>query len=85
MLTTHYYIYCVYSKKEKGKTYKEIKKFDKYLKKSNKDLYNMMDSIGQIKYNRKTKFIFVRINPQFFSKFINKCGNLIKKKGETNG
>lgn len=85
MLTTHYYIYCVYSKKEKGKTYKEIKKFDKYLKKSNKDLYNMMDSIGQIKYNRKTKFIFVRINSQFFSKFINKCGNLIKKKGETNG
>lgn len=79
MLTTHYYIYCVYPKKDKKKICKEIKKFDKYLKGINAELYSIMDEISQIKYNRKTKFIFVKINPQFFSKLISKCGNMQRK------
>ena len=79
MLTTHYYIYCVYSKKDKNKIYREIKTFDIYLKKINIELYNMMYDIAQIKYNRKTKFIFVRINSQMFSKFISKCGKIQRK------
>lgn len=79
MLTTHYYIYCVYSKKDKKIIYKEVKEFDKYLKNINKELYNMMYKIGQIKCNRITNFIFIRINPQLSAKFINKCGNFIKK------
>ena len=55
MLTTHYYIYCVYAKKDKKLIYKEIKAFDKYLKEKNLKLYNMMYEIGQIRYNRKTR------------------------------
>jgi len=79
MLTTHYYIYCVYSKKNKKQIYKEIKNFDNYLKETNKDLYKFMNHIAQIKYNRKTKFVFVRISPQMFSKFITFCGKIIRK------
>lgn len=82
MLTTHYYIYCVYSKKERKTIYHEIVEFDKYLKKINKELYDMMYEIAQIKYNRKTKFVFVRINAQWFSKFISLCGKIIKRRGE---
>ena len=82
MLTTHYYIYCVYAKKERNIIYHEVVEFDKYLKKSNKELYNMMYEIAQIRYNRKTKFIFVRINAQWFSKFISLCGKIIKRRGE---
>lgn len=82
MLTTHYYIYCVYAKKEKKQIYKEIKEFDSYLKNLNLGLYNKMYGIGQIKCNRKTKFVFVKISPQLFSKFVSMCGRLVKKKGE---
>ena len=82
MLTTHYYIYCYYGKTEKKKLYQEVKKFDKYLKETNKELYSMMNQIGIIRYNRKTKFTFVKINPYLFSKFVNKCGNMLKRKGE---
>ena len=70
MLTTHYYIYCVYAKKDKKLVYSEIKEFDDYFKKLNPELYNKMDKIGQIKCNRKTKFMFVKISPQLFCKFV---------------
>ena len=79
MLTTHYYIYCVYAKKDKKTVYKEIKNFDNYLKEKNRELYNLMYEIGQIKYNRKTKFIFVRINPQLFSKLLIFGGKIFKR------
>lgn len=82
MLTTHYYIYCVYSKKGSKKIYSEIKEFDKYLKQQDTDLYMFMNHIAQIKYNRKTKFIFVKINPHIFSKFITICGKLLRMRGE---
>lgn len=81
MLTTQYYIYCVYAKNNKKIIYKEIKEFDKYLKRVNKELYKLMDQVGQIKCNRKTNFMFVRINAQLFSKFVTKCGNLLRRKG----
>lgn len=82
MLTTHYYIHCVYPKKDYKIIYKEIKEFDKYLKNINKDLYDMMYEIGQIKYNRKTKFIFVRISPQFFSRFLSFCRRINSKRND---
>lgn len=79
MLTTHYYIYCVYSKKNKKQIYKEIKCFDNYLQKTNIELYELMNNIPQIRYNRATKFVFVRISPQIFSKFISSCGRILRK------
>lgn len=78
MLTTHYYIYCVYPEKGSKEMKKEIKEFDNYLKEKNADLYIMMNKIGHIRYNRRTKFLFVKIQPQFFSKSINAIGKLLK-------
>ncbi len=78
MLTTHYYIYCVYAKNNRKSIYKEIKDFDKYLKSKDIELYKMMDEIGQIKCNRKTKFIFTRINSQFFTRIVSLFGKIIK-------
>jgi len=76
ILTTHYYIFCVYATSEKKTLYKEVKGFDRYLKKLYPDLYLRMNQIGQIKYNRKTKFIFVALCPKLFSKMISKIGSL---------
>ena len=81
MLTTHYYIYCVYAQTNKKEMYKEITAFDKYLRSKSLELYNMMYEIGQIKCNRKTKFIFVKINPHFFSKLVTLCGKILRHKG----
>lgn len=80
MLTTHYYIYCVYAKNNKKNIYKEISFFDKYLKDTDKKLYDLMNTVAQIRYNRKTKFIFTRISPNKFSKFISFCGNHVVRK-----
>lgn len=79
MLITHYYIYCVYSKKDKKQIYKEIKSFDNYLKEINIELYKLMNNIPQIKYNRMTKFVFVRTNTQIFNKFISLCIRILRK------
>lgn len=81
MLLTHYYIYCVYAKDNKNVMYKEVKDFDKYLKETNIELYTMMNMVGQIKYNRKSGFVFLRISPKLFSKCINKCGKIAEKRG----
>lgn len=81
MLTTHYYIYCVYARTNKKALYKEITAFDKYLKNKSSELHNMMYEIGQIKCNRKTRFIFVRISPHFFSKLVSFCGKFLQHKG----
>lgn len=78
MLTTHYYIYCVYAKKDKKQMYKEIKEMDKYLKDKDQELYNMMYEIGQIKFNRKTKFLGVKISPQKTSKLVTFLGQIKK-------
>ena len=81
ILRTHYYIYCYYPKKGSKEMYKEIKAFDVFLKNKDLQLYKMMNSIGQIRYNRKLKFIFVKISPRFFSRLVQKVGTALKKKG----
>ena len=78
MLTTHYYIYCVYAEKDKKQMYKEIKAWDKYLKEKDEELYTMMNDIGQIRFNRKTKFIGVRISSKYTSKIVTSLGRLKK-------
>lgn len=78
-LTTHYYIYCVYAQKDKLKVRKEIKEFDKYLKITFPKLYVRLNEIGQIRYNRITRFFFTAISPGFFSKLITKIGNLFQE------
>lgn len=79
MLNTHYYIYCVYPEKGSKEFKREIKAFDKYLKEINPALYARMNNIGQIRYNRKTGFAFVGINPKFFSKAVSKAGRVLKR------
>ena len=81
MLTTHYYIFCFYPEKGSKELYKDIRSFDDYLRNASEDLYFMMNEVGQIRYNRKSKFIFVRINPKVFAKMIQKSGRLFRKRG----
>lgn len=57
MLYTHYTIYCIYDN-NKFDAYKNIKRFDKYLKDSDAELYNI-SNIGFVKLNRYFGFIFV--------------------------
>lgn len=60
-LNTHYSIYCEYDKNHK-RAYTEILDFDKYLLQTNKALYERLNCMAYVRYNRKTKFKFVRIN-----------------------
>lgn len=60
-LNTHYSIYCEYDKNHK-RAYKEIIDFDKYLLRTNKVLYERLNCMGYVRYNRKTQFKFVRLN-----------------------
>ena len=76
MLITHYYIYCVYTKKGSKETRDEIRNFDSFLKEKDIDLYKRVNKISQIKYNRKINFKFVKYNPNRFSKFITFVGKI---------
>lgn len=60
-LNTHYSIYCEYDE-DHARAYKEIVDFDQYLLKINKTLYERVNCMAYIRYNRKTKFKFVRLN-----------------------
>ena len=80
MFTTHYYIYCVYAKKDKKIIYKEIKEFDNYLKNTNIELYDMMNRIGKIRYYRKLKFIPIKINSGIFNRLIELVSRILKRK-----
>lgn len=60
-LNTHYSIYCEYDN-DHARAYREIKDFDKYLMETNKKLYGRLNCMAYVRYNRKTKFKFVRIN-----------------------
>lgn len=60
-LNTHYSIYCEYDKNHK-QAYTEIVDFDKYLLQTNKVLYERLNCMAYVRYNRKTKFKFVRLN-----------------------
>lgn len=59
LLNTHYTIYCDYDKNNK-EAYKQIKEFDIYFKKLSLDLYNKSNSLGLLRYNRKTNFLCVK-------------------------
>ena len=60
-LNTHYSIYCEYDQNHK-RAYNEIIDFDKYLLKANNGLYERLNCMAYVRYNRKTKFRFVKIN-----------------------
>ena len=60
-LNTHYSIYCQYDKNHR-RAYTEILNFDNYLFKKNRHLYERLNCMAYVRYNRKTKFKFVRIN-----------------------
>lgn len=60
-LNTHYSIYCEYDKDHK-RAYKEIKEFDEYLLRTNKNLYERLNCMAYVRYNRKTNFRFVKLN-----------------------
>ncbi len=81
MLTTHYYIHCYYPDKGSRELYDDIRAFDRYLLETNPELYELMNKLGQIRYNRKTGFRFVRISPRFFRNLIQRVGDLRRKRG----
>ena len=60
-LNTHYSIYCEYDDNHK-RAYSEIKDFDRYLHRVNPVLYERLNCMAYVRYNRKTQFKFVRIN-----------------------
>lgn len=60
-LNTHYSIYCEYDTNHQ-RAYEEIKEFDAYLMKTNRKLYDRLDCMAYVRYNRKTDFRFVKIN-----------------------
>ena len=60
----------------------EVKIFDKYLYDEDKTIYEIMNKISYIKFNRKTHFIFVRINNKIVFKTISLLKKFTKRKGE---
>ena len=60
-LNTHYSIYCEYDNDHR-RAYREIKDFDRYLQYRNPVLYERLNCMAYVRYNRKTHFKFVRIN-----------------------
>lgn len=60
-LYTHYCIYMYYFTNKK-EAIKYLKNFDAWLKKNNIKLYKMMDSMKDIKINRKSNFRLIRYN-----------------------
>ena len=49
-----------------------------YLLNLDQELYKKLANIGQVRYNRKTKFIFTRLYPNFFSKWINFISKVLR-------
>lgn len=76
-LNTHYAIYCEYDQNHK-RAYNEIVAFDKYLLKKNPDLYNKLDAMGYIRYNRKTNFQGIKRNGKIWKKIM-VVGRLLKR------
>lgn len=76
MLYTHYSIYCLYDDNHL-EAYNKIKTFDSYLKEKNIELYNI-SNIGIIAANRKSNFIFTKINGKIVNKLIS-LKNIIRR------
>lgn len=68
-LYTHYSIYCVYDTNHK-RAYKEIVDFDNYLLSVNKELYEKLNCMGDVRNNRKTNFIAIRYNGKLWKKIM---------------
>lgn len=66
-LYTHYTIYCEYDTNHMN-AYKEIIDFDNYLLQLDCDLYEKLNVMGDIRYNRKTKFIWVKRSGKLWRK-----------------
>ena len=66
-LNTHYSIYCEYDNNHR-RAYREIKDFDRYLQCTNPVLYERLNCMAYVRYNRKTDFKFVRINGRKWNK-----------------
>ncbi len=77
-LNTHYSIYCEYDKNHE-RAYKEIKEFDEYLLCTNKALYDRLDSMAYVRYNRKTNFRFVRLDGTKWKKVMD-IGRKVKER-----
>ena len=60
-LNTHYSIYCEYDKDHK-RAYNEIREFDAYLKKTNQRLFDSLNCMAYVRYNRETQFKFVKVD-----------------------
>ncbi|MBQ9071771.1 MAG: glycosyltransferase family 2 protein [Bacilli bacterium] len=70
MVNTHYIIYCK-SQLPNKEALKEIRKFDKYLKEVNPDLYNYSNNLySYIRWNRRTNFLFSQFGNNIFSRII---------------
>lgn len=68
-LNSHYIIYCK-SKVKNKIMQKEIKEFDKYLKNTNKELYDdTNNNYKYIKWNRMTNFIFSQTANNLLARF----------------
>ena len=76
MLYTHYNIFCCYDKNY-NEAYYQIKEFDDYFKKINKELYISMNEMSLIKAHRKTKFKFVKSQSKFIKKIFNNTYKII--------
>ena len=66
-LNTHYSIYCEYDKDHK-RAYNEIREFDAYLKKTNQRLYDRLNCMAYVRYNRETQFKFVKVDGSKWNK-----------------
>lgn len=68
-LNTHYSIYCEYDNNHQ-RAYREITAFDRYLQQANLVLYERLNCMAYVRYNRKTHFVFVRINGAKWNKMM---------------
>ena len=44
------------------RAYNEIREFDAYLKKTNQRLYDRLNCMAYVRYNRETQFKFVKVD-----------------------
>lgn len=78
-LNTHYTIYCEYDKDHR-RAYREVTEFDRYLKEKNPALYDAMDTMAYIRYNRKSKFKGIKVNSRLWKKVLH-FARLLKRGG----
>ncbi len=78
-LNTHYTIYCEYDKDHR-RAYREITEFDRYLLETNPTLYDALNTMAYIRYNRKSKFKGVKVSSRLWKKCL-QLARIIKHRG----